>query len=225
MTDISDFSFDMLEPGARLGESASTEVDPSHTFTILSVCTGNICRSPLAQQLLAVRLAAAGVEATVLSAGTSALVGRSMPEPAAELSVTYGGTPAGHRARQIDENLIEHADLVLTAAREHRADVVQQSVRALRYCFTLRQFARIASALTDDDFASIDSPQALVAVVAAQRGFVPPPENPDDDDVVDPYRQSQDVYDESGTVIDQAVTQIVAAFVRAMKGRVTPHDV
>lgn len=209
MGDIDDFRLDSLGVG--------TDTEHDQEFTILTVCTGNICRSALAEQLLAVRLREAGINAVVRSAGTAAMTGHPMPDQAATLSVRYGGSPAAHRARQLDEETIAKADLVLTASREHRADVVSRSVRALRYTFTLNQFARIASALTDEDFRAITSPRELIEIVAAQRGFAPPLENPNDDDVVDPYRQSQDVYDASGTAIDRAVSKIVTAFVRATK--------
>ena len=63
------------------------------SFSILTVCSGNICRSPLAEQLLRVGLTdLAGV--TVSSAGTIALVGEGMPAEAQALSVRYGATDA-----------------------------------------------------------------------------------------------------------------------------------
>lgn len=215
MADVDDFRLDMLGTDSRTDPKDALDVN--REFVILSVCTGNICRSPLAEQLLATRLQEIGINALVHSAGTAAMVGYPMPDPAAELSTRYGGEPSAHRAQQLDEHAINGADLVLTAAREHRADVVLRSPRALPYTFTLRQFARIASALSDDDLAAIHTPRELVATVAAQRGFVPPPENPSDDDVVDPYRQSQDIYDASGEAIDLAVSAIVAVFARTMK--------
>jgi protein-tyrosine phosphatase len=42
---------------------------------------------------------------------------------------------------------------------------------------------------------------ALVAEVAAERGLVPPPENPDDDDIEDPYRRSTETYERVGEQI------------------------
>jgi protein-tyrosine phosphatase len=44
---------------------------------------------------------------------------------------------------------------------------------------------------------------------------VPPPESPDDDDVVDPYRQSDDVYRQSADQLVPAVTTVLAQFAAA----------
>ena len=57
---------------------------PAAAPRILIVCTGNICRSPLAEQLLRQNLTAAGIDAVVTSAGTRAMTGSAMtPEAAA----------------------------------------------------------------------------------------------------------------------------------------------
>ncbi|PJJ55565.1 low molecular weight phosphatase family protein [Compostimonas suwonensis] len=191
----------------------------SARFAILVVCTGNICRSPLAAQLLRARLAAAGVSASIGSAGTFAHVGSSMTDEAAALSLHYGGLPSGHTARQLDVAAVRDADLVLTATREHRSEVVSLLPRASRKTFTLRQFARIVDQLHAEQhvfpIASSDDVDAslrmIVDEVAASRGFAPPLDDPADDDVVDPYRQSQAVYDQAGASIDRAVTSIVRA--------------
>ena len=121
------------------------------SFTILTVCSGNICRSPLAEQLL--RAGLAGIDGvTVGSAGTIAMVGAGMPAEAKALAVRYGSTDAeSHQARQLDEQAIRDADLVLGLAREHRRAVVELVPAATRRTFTLREFARLAASVTDID--------------------------------------------------------------------------
>jgi protein-tyrosine phosphatase len=61
--------------------------------------------------------------------------------------------------------------------------------------------------------------RALVAEVAATRGFSPPPPHPDDDDIEDPYRQSTAVYARVGTILNATVTQITEAFAAATRAR------
>ena len=82
---------------------------------VLIVCTGNICRSPLAAALLAAR--APGLR--VASAGTQAPAGA----PADPLSVASGQRRgvdlAAHRARRLDEALLAEHDLVLAAEQHH----------------------------------------------------------------------------------------------------------
>ncbi|TFC24397.1 hypothetical protein E3O25_14505 [Cryobacterium sp. TMT1-3] len=130
------------EPGA----AAASQRPALHTPRILIVCTGNICRSPLAEQLLRENLRAAGIDAVVSSAGTHAMIGSVMTPEAAALSSQYGASSTQHVARQLTEQLIADADLVLTATRDHRREVVTLLPKATRYTFTLNQFARLVAA-------------------------------------------------------------------------------
>lgn len=213
-------------PGVRLsgptGEGA---------FSILIVCTGNVCRSPIAEGMLRARLATAGVVAEVASAGTRALVGHPMTPEAAGQLAAYGGTPWSHQARQLTAEMVENADLILTATRDHRGEVVSTIPAASRNTFTLQQFARISASEgglvrgnlgpDDDDAPPMGSSslrqglQSYVAAIAASRGYVPPPARSVDDDIEDPYRQSKQVYRRSARAIDEAVATIVAGLTQA----------
>ena len=116
-------------------------------FTILVVCSGNICRSPLAEQLIRARLAGSTRDYRVISAGPIAADGASMDATAAELSRQYGGRPEGHSAELLKAGRIAESHLVLTATRAHRAAVVQMLPRASRYTFTLNQLTRLLDEL------------------------------------------------------------------------------
>jgi protein-tyrosine phosphatase len=86
--------------------------------SILVVCEGNICRSPMAQGLLAAALA----ESTVLSAGLNALSGMPADETAIRLLQARGIDIGRHRATQLTREMCSHAELVLvmsSAQREH----------------------------------------------------------------------------------------------------------
>jgi len=94
------------------------------TKQILLVCTGNICRSPLAEALLERALAERGIEGfDVSSAGTGAWDGAPVSEGAYLVGLERGLDLSGHRARLLTRELVEAADLVLTMARHHRARV------------------------------------------------------------------------------------------------------
>jgi protein-tyrosine phosphatase len=178
----------------------------------------------MAEQLLRAGLNTYPV-VTVTSAGTVGLVGESMDERALKLAMSLGVTDAAnHVARELNEHQIRNADVVFAMSREHRRAVVQLYPRASRYTFTIREFARIAAEITDADL--IDAallPRDDIAgrlsvgieTAASLRGVVTPLQNPDDDDVVDPYRRSDDVYTLSGQQLVPAVQAVLAAFERA----------
>lgn len=191
------------------------------TLRILIVCTGNVCRSPLAEQLLRSQLA--GLDVHISSAGTEALVGRPMDERAARFSEREGGDPRGHRARQLTVEHLEDTDLVLTAERDHRRRVVESLPRGSHFTFTLREFARLLTTLNLDDEADIAlgddaaaRASALIAIMASNRGVAEPLEDAGDDDVVDPYRQSDDVFAESADITLDAVRAVASGLRRAV---------
>ncbi|WP_244934445.1 low molecular weight phosphatase family protein [Mycetocola zhadangensis] len=188
-------------------------------FSILTVCSGNICRSPMAEQLLRTGLAQhEGIR--VSSAGTVGLIGHPMDAQAAALAAQLGVTDTGsHIARELDAPIVGDAQLVFAMAREHRRAVVELEPRAARRTFTIREFARIVTEITDDDLAEVaalpatDAParlSAAVAVVASMRGMVDRPASPEDDDVIDPYRRTADVYERSASELRPAVNAVVA---------------
>ena len=91
---------------------------------ILFVCTGNICRSPLAEALLKRALHERGVEdVSVESAGTGAWDGAPASEGAYLVALERGLDLSGHRARLLTREIVEDAALMLTMARHHRARV------------------------------------------------------------------------------------------------------
>ena len=79
---------------------------------VLMVCTGNVCRSPMAEGLLRARFAARG-RGSVSSAGIAALAGRPADPIAVALLAERGIDLSGHRARQLTPDLIGAAELVL----------------------------------------------------------------------------------------------------------------
>lgn len=91
---------------------------------IVLVCTGNICRSPLAEALLTQALRERGAaDVAVNSAGTGAWDGAPASEGAYLVGLERGLDLSGHRARLLTRDVVEQADLVLTMARHHRARV------------------------------------------------------------------------------------------------------
>ncbi len=92
-------------------------------MNILVVCTGNTCRSPLAEALL--RSALQPIDVTVASAGTGAWEGAPASEGAYLVGLENGLDLSSHRAQMLTGELVAWADLILTMSRPHVAHVAE----------------------------------------------------------------------------------------------------
>lgn len=192
-------------------------------FTILTVCSGNVCRSPLAELLLRRGLASLP-DVTVSSAGTIALVDKGMPDVGQSVARGFGLDPETHRARQLVAEQVRASGLVLAMARDHRSAVAELHPRAARRAFTLTEFANIARQVEDSDFDDVRalSPEnvagrlaTIVDVAASLRGVV---EQLDEEelDVVDPYQQGREIYEFSAAQVKTATDASLALLMRAV---------
>lgn len=88
--------------------------------SLLVVCTGNICRSPMAEALFRERAAAKGRDIDIGSAGVAALVDHPPADPVLDLMQARGLDMSGHRARQLTTELGAQYDLILVMEQGHR---------------------------------------------------------------------------------------------------------
>ncbi len=91
-------------------------------MNVLVVCTGNTCRSPLAEVLLRSALQPRD-DVTVVSAGTGAWEGAPASEGAYLIGLENGLDLSAHRAQMLTRELVASADLILTMSRHHAARV------------------------------------------------------------------------------------------------------
>lgn len=173
------------------------------TIAMMTVCTGNMCRSPLAERLLAARSAGAGLDVVVDSAGTHAANGVPIHSETLRVLRGYGGDGSGFASRLLTPQLLTGRDLVLTATRAHRDVVLELAPLLWKKTYTLLEAAWLA-----------DSDKSLTpaGLARARLGI-----NSDDPawDVEDPIGREPEVFDRTGAQISDAVDSIVRLLARA----------
>jgi len=91
--------------------------------SILMVCVGNICRSPMAEGLMRDATVRAGSSMRVASAGIGALVGEPADPMARELLAEQGVDISAHRARQLGAEMVRDHELILVMEEWQRRKV------------------------------------------------------------------------------------------------------
>lgn len=183
-----------------------TDSTGGRPLRILTVCTGNICRSPVAERLFARHLSAAGRDAIVRSAGTW---GGRQPVSSYTMraSKAIGIDLSDHRSRQLTAALVatEGADLVVAMTRQHLREVVALDPEAWPRTFTLKQLARRARVVPAEIGGFAAWRQACAAGRRTADLMSPSP----DDDIDDPYGGPFSTHGLMVAEIDALVADIV----------------
>ena len=188
----------LVEQPEPLGEGV---VETSRPLRVLFVCTANISRSPF-MELTARRLAGENADIVFESAGTRGFTDREMDEAMVPL-LAAGIDGAAFRSRPLTRQLLDEADLVLTAEASHRSFILDDFPGLFRKVFTLGQAAAAIERIGPDSLPR----EELLRRLAETRGSA-------DNDVADPYRRGPEAAQRAADLITELLGVVVPALTR-----------
>jgi sulfate adenylyltransferase len=177
----------------------------SSPFQVLFVCTANICRSPFLELYARQRLGSPAVAFS--SAGTHGFVDQPISdEMGVEAKTNWGLEVSAFRSRRLTDELVDEADLVLTAERRHRQFILDDHAPAFRKVLTLGQAVRVAAVATPSE-----DREGLLGELARHRGLAEA-----SDDIADPYHQ--------GAAAQATAAEQMSAMLDALRSLLDPLD-
>lgn len=187
-------------------------------LSVLFVCTGNICRSPIAEALVESRSREFGLPLSARSAGSWAQSGNPATSDAILAADELGLEIQDHEARPVRDHMVREADLILGLAREHRDEVLSLDSQAASKTFTLKELAVLLEALPPALMhADPDAARARIAEAHRLRGSSAGPAVRDPD-VPDPIGSALFAYRDVAWDILTAVDAVLVGLFGERRG-------
>lgn len=186
---------------------------------ILFVCTGNTCRSPMAEGLLRTMTEQAGLEVRIRSAGLAAVEG--YPISAYSLQILRSKGMKGELSSSpVTGEAVEWADLILTMTASHKRSLVRQFPHAVDKIHTLKEYTENDPGVLE----SLKERESLSADLEIRRSLGQPISGSDrqrlaelerfameyDTDIDDPIGGSIEAYKCCADEIEECLAKLVA---------------
>lgn len=189
---------------------------------ILFVCTGNTCRSPLAEGLCRTMARRMGVDVEVRSAGVSAADGMAVSRHTGDILREKEASDGVSASCSLRGETVEWADLILTMTMSHKRSLLERHPGAVDKVYTLKEFAETESssmsAIREKEqlISELQMKQALGQTVTQEereRLFLLDRMAPDFD-IADPFGGTRRDYDQAAKEIEQALAVVLARLKR-----------
>lgn len=111
-------------------------------MNLLFICTGNTCRSPMAEWLARHEIAKLGLHHTVRSAGLYAFPGQLMSRSAVDALLRRQVVVGHHASQPVEDAMVKEADLIFTMTEAHKQAMLEKFPDAAEKIYTLSEFVK-----------------------------------------------------------------------------------
>jgi protein arginine phosphatase len=184
---------------------------------ILFVCTGNTCRSPLAEGLCRNMARRAGIEAEIRSAGVSAMDGMAVSRHSSDILREKGASEGVTGANSLRRDTVQWADLILTMTMSHKRALLERHPYAVDKVYTLKEYAEVSPSAMDtlrqkeELLSELQMKQALGQTITREERerLLLLDQLAPDFDISDPFGGSRQDYNQVAKEIEQAVAGVL----------------